>query len=248
MCAPQEGFNLGGGKLETPLPLPPGVTRVPIPEKGYIVQELASDVYFVTDGFYNVMFAVTDDGVVQCDAPPSMGDKPRRAIAEVTSKPVTHFVYSHGHADHTANAASFALPGVTFVGTAALQAELEDAGDPGRLPPTLVVESGAVFTAGGVDVRLTSLAGAHDATSTLIEVPKAAVVMLVDLVVPGWAPARCDAAACAPLRGDSMCVWCTWRPPRRVQALCNHHRREGAPARARVRARGGVGLLRGRPL
>ena len=46
------------------------------------------------------MFMVTDKGVVAIDAPPTTGNNYLKAIAEVTTKPVTYVVYSHAHIDH----------------------------------------------------------------------------------------------------------------------------------------------------
>ena len=46
-----------------------------------------------------LMFLVTDKGVVVVDAPPSLGEKYLRAIAEVTDKPVKYLIYSHAHID-----------------------------------------------------------------------------------------------------------------------------------------------------
>ena len=44
-----------------------------IPEKGYLVEEIRDNLYLVTDGSYNTIFLVTDEGVVAVDAPPSIG-------------------------------------------------------------------------------------------------------------------------------------------------------------------------------
>ena len=71
-----------------------------IPSKGYIVQEIGNNLYAVSDGAYNTMFLVTEKGVVAVDAPPSLGEKYLRAIADVTDKPVNYVIYSHAHLDH----------------------------------------------------------------------------------------------------------------------------------------------------
>ena len=42
------------------------------PEKGYFVEEIRDGLYWVTDGSYNTMLLVTDEGVVAVDAPPSL--------------------------------------------------------------------------------------------------------------------------------------------------------------------------------
>jgi hypothetical protein len=54
------------------------------PEQGYAVNKLAGRAYWVTDGVYESMFAVTPRGVVVMDAPPTIGRKLVTAIRSVT--------------------------------------------------------------------------------------------------------------------------------------------------------------------
>jgi hypothetical protein len=82
--------------------LPVAAKGPAIPPKGYLVEEIHDHLYWVTDGSYNTMFLVTDKGVVAVDAPPSLGQKYLRAIAEVTDKPVNYLIYSHAHIDISA--------------------------------------------------------------------------------------------------------------------------------------------------
>ena len=53
------------------------------------------------------MFLTTGEGVIVVDAPPTIGDKILKAIAEVTDEPITHVIYSHSHADHIGAAGLF---------------------------------------------------------------------------------------------------------------------------------------------
>lgn len=76
-------------------------------EKGYLVQEIGEELYSVTDGSYNTMFMMTDEGVIAIDAPPTLGANYLKAIAEVTDKPITHVIYSHAHLDHIGSAGIF---------------------------------------------------------------------------------------------------------------------------------------------
>jgi glyoxylase-like metal-dependent hydrolase (beta-lactamase superfamily II) len=87
--------------------LPEAAKGPAIPPKGYLVEERCDHSYWVTDGSYNTMFLVTDKGVVAVDAPPSLGQKYLRAIAEVTDKPVNYMIYSHAHIDHIGAAGLF---------------------------------------------------------------------------------------------------------------------------------------------
>ena len=62
------------------------------PEKGYLVEEIREGLYSVTDGSYNTMFLVTDEGVVAIDAPPAIGANYLKAIAEVTDKQIKYVI------------------------------------------------------------------------------------------------------------------------------------------------------------
>ena len=97
-----------------------------IPSKGYLVGELGDNLYSVTDGAYNTMFMVTDKGVVAIDAPPSLGQKYLKAIAEVTSKPVNYLIYSHAHIDHI-GAAELFPKNVTVIAQEETARELQSA-------------------------------------------------------------------------------------------------------------------------
>jgi hypothetical protein len=74
----------------------------PSSTKGYVVKEIRGGIYFLSDGAYNTVFAVSNHGVIVIDPLPTLGPKYLAAIAEVTTQPVTHIVYSHEHADHIA--------------------------------------------------------------------------------------------------------------------------------------------------
>src|SRR5580693_5799120 len=91
--------GLAGLKATAPVPTP--AKGPAIPKSGYLVQEIEDRVSWLTDGLYQMIFAVTDQGVVAVDAPPTIGHNILRAIKGVTDKRITHGIYSHHHADHT---------------------------------------------------------------------------------------------------------------------------------------------------
>ena len=72
------------------------------------------------------MFMVTDKGVVAIDAPPTIGKNYLKAIAEVTTKPVTYVIYSHAHIDHIGAAGIFPK-NATFIAQQETAAELQRA-------------------------------------------------------------------------------------------------------------------------
>ncbi|MFF7187388.1 MBL fold metallo-hydrolase [Streptomyces sp. NPDC008222] len=81
-------------------PMPEFALGPEIPESGFVVNDLGGGAYGVTQGVINTMFLETKNGVVLLDAPPAPGDALLPAIESITSKPLTHLIYSHAHADH----------------------------------------------------------------------------------------------------------------------------------------------------
>jgi hypothetical protein len=100
-------------------------------DKGYLVQELGNNLYFLTNRAYNTMFMITDEGVIAVDAPPAIGDNYLKAIAEVTDKPVKYVIYSHSHADHI-GAANIFPDNATYIAHADTAAQLKIANDSNR--------------------------------------------------------------------------------------------------------------------
>ena len=226
---PQHTFNFLGGKMQEPLPLPAGLEPRAIPDKGYIVEPIADDVYFVTEGSYCTMFVVTSEGVVLVDTPPSFGGNLAAAVAEVTDQPIKYMIYSHSHVDHVGAAGELDPEAVTLVGTPALEDQLVGAGDPRRPVPTKIVPDGGTLAVGGVDIVLKSVKGAHDLGSTIIYLPGRKVLMLVDLVAPGWAP-----FPCAPSRHAAVPRAACVRSPEQGPAARLHTLGLGAVAHTRM--------------
>jgi glyoxylase-like metal-dependent hydrolase (beta-lactamase superfamily II) len=109
---------------------------------GYHAEEIADGVHWVTSGWYDCMFIRTGSGVIAVDAPPALGELLLTAIEEVTDEPVTHFIYSHWHADHVGAAAVFG-PNVKRYGHEKARELLSRFPDPNRAPPT---ETSVPFT------------------------------------------------------------------------------------------------------
>src|SRR5206468_11587800 len=86
-------------------PVPRSALGPALNAQGYYVGRVKKNLYWVTDATYQSAFLTTKDGVVVLDAPPTIGHNIQRAVDEiaaangVTNK-VTHFIYSHHHADH----------------------------------------------------------------------------------------------------------------------------------------------------
>ena len=113
---------------------PPGARGPALPEEGYVLEEIADRLFWLADGFYQMMFLVTDDGVIAVDAPPTLGHNISRAIRKVTSAEVTHAVYTHSHADHVGAMVIYENAQL-YAQEQAAQLLRRDA-DPNRPPPT----------------------------------------------------------------------------------------------------------------
>ena len=164
-----------------------------IPAKGYLVQQIRDHLYWVTDGSYNTMFLVTDKGVVAVDAPPTIGKNYLKAIAEVTNKPVTYVIYSHAHLDHIGAAGMFPR-NATFIAQQETAAELQRARSVAKnastVPPIPTVTFAKNYTLqiGNQTLKLDYYGVNHLPGNIFIYAPNQKVLMLVDIVFPGWIP------------------------------------------------------------
>lgn len=164
-----------------------------IPAKGYLVQQIRDHLYWVTDGAYNTMFLVTDKGVVAVDAPPTIGKNYLKAIAEVTNKPVTYVIYSHAHLDHIGAAGMFPR-NATFIAQQETAAELQRAKSVAKnastVPPIPTVTFAKNYTLqiGNQTLKLDYYGVNHLPGNIFIYAPNQKVLMLVDIVFPGWIP------------------------------------------------------------
>jgi glyoxylase-like metal-dependent hydrolase (beta-lactamase superfamily II) len=177
----------------TTVQIPDAAKGPAIPAKGYLVQEIRDHLYWVTDGSYNAMFLVTDKGVVAVDAPPSIGKNYLKAIAEVTDKPVTYVIYSHAHLDHIGAAGIFPK-NATFIAQQETAAELQRAksvaSNASMVPsiPTVTFSKNYTLQIGNQTLKLDYYGVNHLPGNIFIYAPKQKVLMLVDIIFPGWIP------------------------------------------------------------
>jgi glyoxylase-like metal-dependent hydrolase (beta-lactamase superfamily II) len=170
------------------LDVPPSAKGPAIdPAKGYRIQELGRGLYMITDNIYQSMFLVYDRGVVVIDVPPDYAAKLPRAIAEVTKHPVTHVVYSHSHTDHIGGTKSLAHEETRRL--------LERAADPRRPLPTVTFSDRHTLRVGDQTLELSYHGDAHEPGNIFIHAPTQQVLMVVDVVFPGWMPWRRFAVA-----------------------------------------------------
>ena len=157
------------------------------------IDDLGGGAWALGDGVYQALVLVHDDGVILFDAPPSMAGRMPEAIDALSEGPVTHLVYSHAHTDHTGSASALLGPGGRAEGAAVVAHEqtaalLAERADPRRPLPTLTFERSHELSAGGRLARLDYHGANHQAGNLFAWLPEQKVLMLVDVVFPGWVP------------------------------------------------------------
>ena len=182
-------------------PLPAVSKGRAIPQdKGYLVEEISDGLYWMTEGAYQVMFMTTGEGVIVVDAPPSIGEKVLQAIADVTDEPITHVIYSHSHADHIAAAGMYPADAI-YIAHEDTADNLARSADPdraypfgvfvgGSLPPApaITFSDSYTLTVGSQTLELEYKGPNHNPGSIFIYAPEQKVLMLVDVIFPGWSP------------------------------------------------------------
>jgi glyoxylase-like metal-dependent hydrolase (beta-lactamase superfamily II) len=153
----------------------------------YLVKEIAERVHWVTDGAYSTMFIVSDSGVIACDAPPTLGLNYLAAIRSVTDKPVTHLIYSHEHVDHIAASTIFARE-IEIIASERTAQVLRERSDPLRRVPTRTFDRALTLDIGGQRLELAYRGANHSVDNAFIYAPRQRVLMLVDVIYPGWVP------------------------------------------------------------
>ncbi|WP_020560058.1 MBL fold metallo-hydrolase [Thiofilum flexile] len=93
-------------------PLQPGEKLSRLTERNKtgetVLQRLTDRTYWVQNNFYNTLFYVGDKGVLLMDPLGNgVGSAVQKAIASVTSLPVTAVLYSHDHVDHIGDVGIF---------------------------------------------------------------------------------------------------------------------------------------------
>ena len=157
------------------------------PEIGYVVEKLGRGLYMIGDGNYQMMFLTTGQGVIAVDAPQAMGQKILAAISSVTDEPITHVIYSHTHKDHI-GAASIYPKDAIIIANADTTAHLAAKNDPDRPVPTQSFTDNLTLTVGSQTLQLDYRGLNHSPGNIYIYAPEQKVLMLVDIIFPGWVP------------------------------------------------------------
>lgn len=159
-----------------------------LPERGYDYYQIAENAWFVHDSFENMVFFVTDDGVVVYDPKPDVSPFVLEVIPQVTDNPITHVIYSHHHRDHSQGAHLFPEEAILIAEqeTADL---LAVANDPMRPQPDVVFQDEYVLETGGFRLELRDLdRNWHSQSDMIAWAPDQGILFAVDMFHPDAAP------------------------------------------------------------
>ncbi|HVF18541.1 MAG TPA: MBL fold metallo-hydrolase, partial [Steroidobacteraceae bacterium] len=157
--------------------------------KGYRLEDFGGGLYMITDNVYQSMILVYETGVVVADAPPSYATHLVEGIREVTDKPITHLIYSHSHVDHIGGATALG-PVATIIAHEETKRLLARANDSKRPLPTVTFTDRYTLNVGTKTLQLSYHGVAHEPGNIFIYAPEQQVLMVIDVVFPGWMPWR----------------------------------------------------------
>jgi len=189
---PMTSPTTGAAELPDYAPVPRSSLGPAVNDQGYYVGRVERNLYWVTDGDYHSAFLVTRDGVVLFDAPPSIRHNLQRAVndiaaAEGVGNTVTHLVYTHHHSDHAGASSLFGNKVVRIGHEEARRLLLRD-NDPAKPPPEETFVDHRTLEIGGERIELAWHGSNHSPDNIYIHFPGHDTLMLVDIVLPGWAP------------------------------------------------------------
>ncbi|KAL9614509.1 MAG: hypothetical protein Q9167_001037 [Letrouitia subvulpina] len=175
------------------LPISLNAAGPPIPPVGYRVEPFGDGAYMVTEGTYQSIFVVSTYGVIVVDCPPTIGHSLLYAIGNTTDLPITHLVYSHSHADHIGGASlvlssSPTKKRITTIAHSVTSTLLSRVSDPNRPVPEVTFQDSYKLRVGNQTLKLSYKGPNHLDGNIFIYLPKQKVLMLVDVVYPGWTP------------------------------------------------------------
>jgi glyoxylase-like metal-dependent hydrolase (beta-lactamase superfamily II) len=162
------------------------------PAKGYRTENFGGGVHMVTEGSYQAMLVVSDAGVILVDAPPPIGSKLLNAVQDVApGAKIVAMVYSHAHVDHIGYAGEIVKsnPVMAIVAHEETRKLLVRAKDPARPVPTRAFDTQDVnfpLTIGNQTLLLQYPGPNHEPGNIGIYHAGQKVLMLVDVIFPGW--------------------------------------------------------------
>lgn len=160
--------------------------------KGYRVEDFGGGVYMVTDGIYQAMLVASNVGLILVDAPPSIGANLLKAANDVApGAKIQMLIYSHAHIDHIGYAGEIlkSNPLMTIVAHDETNKLLTRAQDPARPVATVTFatqDQNFPVMLGNQTLQLQYPGPNHEPGNIGIYHAGQKVLMLVDVIFPGW--------------------------------------------------------------
>ena len=163
-----------------------------VQSKGFYTHEIADGIHYATEGWYFMLVAEHDDGVIVVDAPPTigsdfLGNNILNAVSAISDKPITHVIYSHHHRDHI-GAANVFPSDATFIAQRECADYVATAGDPQRPTADVAFDDSHTLSVGGQTLQLDYHGNIHCPGNIFIYAPNQKILMNVDVIFPGWVP------------------------------------------------------------
>lgn len=160
------------------------------PKKGYAIHEVKSNIYVLTDGVWQSLVVVSNEGVVLVDAPETLGANIQKAVAEVTNQPIVILIYTHGHTDHIGGSEHLKnIPNLEIIALEGVADFLREKNDPKRLPPTKTFAGAYVLRKGNKQIDLSNPLNFHSNEGDLfVSIAEEKFLMVVDVLAPGYVP------------------------------------------------------------
>lgn len=209
-CATHVRVDLHVPPNAAPVPDP---FRGQFSEGFFHVGEIKDGLFYMTDGVYQSLFLVDERGILVVDAPPSIGvntQDPAQSknlleviysVPATKGKPIVTLIYSHSHLDHIGAAGHIkkAFPHVQIIAHEETQRQIARGTGTegaflfglGSLPPPLPTHTFRTQRrekVGRQELVLTYDGPIHEPGNIFIYAPRQKVLMLVDVIFPGWSP------------------------------------------------------------
>lgn len=179
----------------------------------YYVQGLAGSATEFEGFISNAAFVVTSEGVIVFDAlgSPSLAQKLRQRIREVTDQPVVKVIVSHYHADHIYGLQVFKSEGAEIIAPLESIDYLESDAARERLDerrfsldpwvneqthlvrPDVLIDKDMAFTLGGIQFQINHLGSAHSEGDLSLYIASDRVLLSGDIIFEGRVPFVGDA-------------------------------------------------------
>ena len=158
----------------------------PVDAQEYKTLKVVDGVYSFGDGFYYVMFVVTDKGVIVADSVnTAFASALMKAIQEVTDQPIKYLIYSHDHWDHISGGKVFKDAGATVLSHIDTKNSL--AHNPNMnvvFPDKTWKGKRHTVKLGHTTMELLYFGRNHGKGMTVFRLPKEKIIYIVDLVAP----------------------------------------------------------------